>query len=52
MNAAKPVTIIENNFVLFYENNDANNGVVVIASYPNKNGTGYQFIVKRYSKND
>lgn len=52
MNAAKPVAVLEDDFVLFYESNDANNGAIVIASCPNKNGAGYQFVVKRYSKLD
>jgi hypothetical protein len=52
MNAAKPVAILENDFVLFYESTDADNNAIVIASCPDDTGAGYKFIVKRYSKSD
>jgi tetratricopeptide (TPR) repeat protein len=52
MNAAKPIAIPEGDYVLFYESSDADNGMIVMASCPNKSGAGYQFIVKRYSRND
>jgi hypothetical protein len=52
MTASKPVNIREGDLVMFYESDDADNGDIVIASCPDDAGTGYKFIVKRYSKSD
>jgi tetratricopeptide (TPR) repeat protein len=51
MNASQPVPILQDDFVLFYESNDAENGAIVIASCPEDAGSGCQFIVKRYVRN-
>jgi tetratricopeptide (TPR) repeat protein len=50
MNAAKPVPIVEGDFVLLYNSNDANHGTIVVASLPDNSGSGDQLVVKRYSK--
>jgi tetratricopeptide (TPR) repeat protein len=52
MNACKPVPISENDFVLFYKSEDADNNAIIIASYPEDSGSGNQYVVKRYAKND
>jgi hypothetical protein len=52
MTASKPVEILEGDYVMFFEGNDADNGEIVIASCPDDSGAGYKFIVKRYSKSD
>ena len=52
MNTSKPIPILENDFVLFYESADADNNTIVIASYPKNSGAGYQYVIKRYAKND
>lgn len=51
MSASQPVPILENDFVLFQECRDVENGAIVIASCAEKSGAGYQFIVKRYIRN-
>lgn len=50
MNAARPVAIVENDFVLYHESSGAEHGAIVVAYCPDKSGSGYQLIVKRYSK--
>ena len=50
MNASKPIPILENNFVLFYESNAADNNAIVIAACFDRVGTGYQYVVRRYSE--
>jgi tetratricopeptide (TPR) repeat protein len=51
MNASQPVPILQDDFVLFHESNDAENGAIVIASCPDEAGSGCQFIIKRYVRN-
>ena len=50
MNAAKPVTIFENDFVLFYKSPVADHNDIVIASCIENSGAGYRYVVKRYDK--
>lgn len=50
MSAAKPVPINDNDFVLYYATNSADDGAIVVASCPDALGSGYQSVVKRFSK--
>lgn len=50
MNGVKPTPILENDFVLFYESNTADNNAIVIAACSDGNKTSYQYVVKRYSQ--
>jgi len=52
MNAARPVPISDKNFVLFYQAQDANENSIVVASCPDMNRTGYEYVIKRYNKRD
>lgn len=52
MNAARPVSIKEGDFVLYYESRDANHGAIVVAYCPDESGSGYRLVVKRFSKTD
>ncbi len=52
MNGSKPVPILENDFVLFYHAEDANDNAIVIASRTEISGAGYRYNIKRYQKNE
>lgn len=51
MNASKPIPIMKNDFVLFYDSKVADNHAVIIAACPDRTGSGYQYVVKRYAQN-
>lgn len=51
MNASKPMPIMENDFVLFYDSRVADNHAIIIAACPDQTGSGYQYVVKRYAQN-
>jgi hypothetical protein len=50
MNASKPISILENNFVLFYESDTADDNAIVIAACSDSTGVGYQYVVRCYSQ--
>jgi len=52
MNGAYPTPIIDGNYVLFYESDDADDNAIIIASWLDINGIDLKLIVKRYGKND
>jgi tetratricopeptide (TPR) repeat protein len=50
MNRAKPLPILENDFVLFYKSDTADDNAIVIAAYSDNTGIDYQYVVRRYSQ--
>ncbi|GEM_PF-4919545 len=52
MNSASPVTLCEKDYVLMYETNVAEHQQIVIAALPDQAKSGYEYLVKRYDKNN
>lgn len=52
MNDAKPTSILEDDFVLFYKSGTADHHSIVIASHAEDKSAGNQHVVKRYSQNE
>ena len=52
MSAARPEPILNNSFVLFYKAGDAANNGIVIASCPDANRSGYEYVIKRFNKRE
>jgi tetratricopeptide (TPR) repeat protein len=52
MNNSSPSSIMDEDYVLFYESPTAENNAIVVASWLDDNGIDLKLIVKRYGKND